>query len=471
MIIATTSLCVAVGGLSAWISWQLASARKRADIQRVMGELSATSERLQATDLELSTTREQLQRSRIQVAELATQLKTEQAATQEKLATIREAEERLKDSFAGLAAAALDRNAKQLLELSRAELVSQNILASKTLGEKESAIATLLKPMNDCLAQLSAHSKELEVKRQGAYEAIKVQIEGMQRAHAELRRETSQLVQALRAPKVRGNWGEMQLRRCVEYAGMVEHASFDVQRFVRGEDASVQPDLIVHLPNGRCIVVDAKTPLEAFLNASGCEEEHQRQHFLAQHAAAVQKHLDQLSSKAYWSHFIGQSPDFVVCFLPSEVLFSAALEQNPALIEVSASANVLLATPTTLIALLKAVACGWQQSQIARDAQQIRDAALKVHSKLADMHTAFVALGRALRSAGDRYDDMLVKAEGRGGLFSVARKLRELKIGEDDLAESRPAAIRPRVLEHEDWQSGLVLAAVEEGVDGHPEPA
>ena len=215
------------------------------------------------------------------------------------------------------------------------------------------------------------------------------------------------------------------------------------------------------LPNGRSIIIDAKTPLDAFLSANATEDEVARRGYLEAHAAMVRKHLDLLAGKAYWNRFI-ESPDFVVCFLPSEVLFSAALEQDPSLLEHSAGANVLLATPTTLIALLKAVAYGWQQSQIARDAELIRDAAIKVQAKLAGMHSAFLELGSHLRKAGDCYDDALTKAEGRGGLFSIAKRLRELKIGEKDLSESRPTAIRTRTMESDGWQGGLSLAAESE---------
>ena len=316
----------------------------------------------------------------------------------------------------------------------------------------------LLKPVKESLDQLAKHSQGLEVKREGAYEAILAEVQNIQRSHTDLRRETTQLVQALRAPKVRGNWGEMQLKRCVEHAGMVEYASFDVEKFVRGEDVSIRPDLIVRLPNHRCIVVDAKTPLEAFLNSAACEDEVQRHNFLIEHAAAVRKHLDALSAKAYWNRF-DESPDFVVCFLPSEVLFSAALEQDPSLLEYSASTKVLLATPTTLIALLKAVAYGWQQAQIARDAEVIREVSSKLYAKLAGMHKSFLDIGSALKKAGDVYDDVLNKAEGHGGLFSIARKLRELRIGDKDLADAVPITIRPRIMQHEDWQPGLAIAA------------
>jgi DNA recombination protein RmuC len=323
----------------------------------------------------------------------------------------------------------------------------------------------LLKPMQESLAKLSTHSQNLEVKREGAYREVLAEIQNMQKSHVDLRRETTQLVAALRAPQVRGNWGQMQLKKCVEFAGMLQYASFEVEKFVRGEEVSIRPDMVVKLPNGRSIIVDAKTPLDAFLNASACEDEAQRSLYMKAHAAQVRKHLDALCGKAYWKQF-PESPDFVVCFLPSEVLFSAALEQDPSLLEYSAESRVLLATPTTLIALLKAVAYGWKQSQIARDAQLIRNEALNVQSKLVGMHDAIVELGKRLRSAGKAYDDMLVKAEGRGGLFSISRKLRELEIGEQELPVLEPAGVQLRPLTSDEWQGRLSLVAAEsDGVD------
>ncbi|MEO6803463.1 MAG: DNA recombination protein RmuC [Granulicella sp.] len=393
-----------------------------------------------------------------EVAGLKAQLASEQHATQEKLDALTNVENSLKQSFEALAANALDANSQRLLQLTSKELEKQQAGANHQLAQKQTAIEELLRPMQVSLANLSTHSHDLEVKREGAYTAVLTEIQNIQRSHTDLRKETTQLVQALRAPKVRGNWGEMQLRRCVEFAGMVEHASFEVEHFVRGEDISIRPDMVVKMPNGRSIIVDAKTPLSAFLDASACEDEVQRTVLMAAHARQVRSHLDSLSGKAYWKQFT-ESPDFVVCFLPSEVLFSAALEQDPGLLEYSASSQVLLATPTTLIALLKAVAFGWQQSQIARDAKKIRDAAISVHEKLAGMHGAILTLGERLRKAGDSYDDMLVKAEGRGGLFSVSRKLRELKIGEKDLTEGKPTAMRLKSMEDEEWQPSLSLAA------------
>jgi DNA recombination protein RmuC len=384
-------------------------------------------------------------------------------ATGEKIQALMDVEKRLKDSFPALAASALNANSEHLMQLSKQQLDKQQSDAVNKLSEKESAIGNMLKPMQESLAALSTHSQNLEVKREGAYQSVLTEIQNIQRSHTDLRKETTQLVAALRAPKARGNWGELQLRKCVEFAGMVQYASFDVERFVRGEDASYRPDLVVKMPNGRTIIVDAKTPLDAFLDASSAEDVVIRTAKLVAHAARVREHLKDLSSKGYWRQFV-DSPDFVVCFLPSEVLFSAALEQDPSLIEYSASSGVLLATPTTLIALLKAVAFGWQQSEIAQNANKIRDAALAVYGKLAGIYEDFIDLGNRLKAAGGCYDDIVTKIDGRGGVFSIARKLRELGIGEKDMEDSKKGGIKAigltlKPMEAEDWQPGLTLAA------------
>lgn len=456
----------AVGAAVSWLivngrsqGMRTAAAAQDAEMARLRELLTTREQQLERNDQDLVKERGIAAAAREDAAGLRAKMLAEQESTKEKIQALIDVEKSLKESFAALAASALNANSQQLMELAKGELGKQQAEAANKLAEKETAIATLLGPMKDSLASLSAHSQELEVKREGAYTAVLAEIQNIQRSHTDLRKETTQLVQALRAPKVRGNWGEMQLRRCVEFAGMVQHASFDVEKHVKGEDVAIRPDLIVKLPNGRSIIVDAKTPLDAFLDATACEDEALRQGHMMAHARRVKSHLDALSGKGYWKQF-PESPDFVVCFLPSEVLFSAALEHDPGLLEYSASSNVLLATPTTLIALLKAVAYGWQQSQIARDAEMIRDAAIKVHEKLAGMHGAILNLGKRLESAGDAYNDMLTKAEGRGGLFSVSRRLRELKIGEKDLTESKAVSVQMRGMEADDWQqAGLSLVA------------
>ncbi len=435
-------------------------AAKEAEAAGLRSTLQGREQALIAKEQELAAERGLAATAREENAGLRARLETEQRATEEKIQALVNVETSLKTSFEALAASALDANSQRLIRLTKGELDKQQMESAKELAAKESAIEMLLKPMQESLAKLSNHSHELEVKRAGAYSEVLAEIQNMQKSHMDLRRETTQLVAALRAPKVRGNWGEMQLRKCVEFSGMVQYASFEVEKFVKGEEVSIRPDLIVKLPNGRSIIVDAKTPLDAFLDASATEDEVMRSAHMAAHASRVRKHLDALCGKAYWKQF-PESPDFVVCFLPSEVLFSAALEQDPSLLEYSAESRVLLATPTTLIALLKAVAYGWKQSQIARDAQLIRNEALNVQSKLVGMHDAIVELGKKLRSAGKAYDDMLVKAEGRGGLFSISRKLRELEIGEQELPVLEPAAVQLRPLTSDEWQGRLSLVAAE----------
>ena len=465
-----------VGGALAWLISGSRSQAERASAEaRVVAreaEVAGLREGIAAKDRlieervrEVEAQRGAAEAARLDAGRLLERLGAEQKAAEEKIRALMDVETSLKTSFQALAADALDANSKRLMALAKGELDKQQMESVKDLAAKESAIEMLLKPMQESLAKLSTHSQNLEVKREGAYREVLAEIQNMQKSHVDLRRETTQLVAALRAPQVRGNWGQMQLKKCVEFAGMLQYASFEVEKFVRGEEVSIRPDMVVKLPNGRSIIVDAKTPLDAFLNASACEDEVQRSVFMKAHAAQVRKHLDALCGKAYWKQF-PESPDFVVCFLPSEVLFSAALEQDPSLLEYSAESRVLLATPTTLIALLKAVAYGWKQSQIARDAQLIRNEALNVQSKLVGMHDAIVELGKRLRGAGKAYDDMLAKAEGRGGLFSISRKLRELEIGEQELPVLEPAAVQLRPLTSDEWQGRLSLVAAEsEGVD------
>ncbi len=450
------------------LGWWMAQGRSAAEMHLARreresreAEVSRLQQEAGIREMALGETRTALAAARERAAGLDARMAAEQRAHEEKVAALMQVGAELTTTFQGLAAKALHQNTEQFLHLARTEMTHQKTVAAGELETRRAAIEQMLTPMRESLTRLSEHSTALEVKREGAYAAVLAQIDGMQSAHSELRRETGQLVQALRAPRVRGTWGEMQLRRCVEFSGMVEHASFETQQHMRGEDGAYRPDLVVKLPNGRCLVVDAKTPLDAFLTAADCEDQDERQGHLRAHAGRVKKHLDDLAGKAYWRQF-RESPDFVVCFLPSEVLFSAALEHDTALLEHSAKSKVILASPTTLITLLKTVAYGWQQTNIARDAEMIRQAAVSVHDKLAGMHASMLTLGKSLRKAGDSYDEMLAKAEGRGGLFSITRKLRELEIGQGELAESKPVAIRPRVMESEDWQDGLSLAAVSE---------
>ncbi|HTV07063.1 MAG TPA: DNA recombination protein RmuC [Acidobacteriaceae bacterium] len=418
------------------------------------------------TDLAQRTAeRDTAQREITAAAEVRFALEKEKAQLEAQLTAekdaLAKAEKTLVDTFSALASKALKENNQSFLDLAKQELGKQQLTASTSLEAKEAAIANLLKPMGEALNKLQTTTHELEVKREGAYGTVLSEIKNIQETHQSLRRETTQLIQALRAPKARGNWGELQLKRCIEFAGMVEHASFDTEVFVRGDDVSIRPDCVIHLPNQRTIVIDVKTPFDAFLEAMGATDEAARETLLIAHAARVREHLSQLSAKSYWKQF-KDSPDFVVCFLSSEVLFSAALEQDPGLIEFGSNSSVILATPTTLIALLKAVAYGWQQMEVTRNAIAIREAGQKLYDKLANAQDYFGKMGRALESAVAHYNKLLGAIEGDKGAFSQARKLHQLGIGQEELGETKQLNPdnRVRELSEDDWPSGtLSLAA------------
>jgi DNA recombination protein RmuC len=370
----------------------------------------------------------------------------------------------LDSAFKGAAADALRANTQSFLALAKQELGGQANDAKANLEARENAIKTLLQPLETTLKMLDDQTRAMETVRSGAYSEIRTLVEGIGKSIPEslnsLRGETAQLITALRAPKTRGNWGELQLKRCVEYAGMVQYCSFNEQVTARNEEEKLlRPDMTIQLPNGRTIIVDAKTPLDAFLDAGeGVDPAAQAVRFVA-HAERVKSHLRDLSSKSYWKQF-ENSPEFVVCFLPSEALFSAALEADPSLIEFSAQANVVMATPTTLIALLKAIAYGWQQSEVTQNAKAIQEAGRDLYNKLVKAHEYFGKLGSALGNAVGNYNNFVGAVEGKGGAFFHARKLGALVHQEElEIAESLPSEPRPLIAD--DWaqRPGLALAA------------
>jgi DNA recombination protein RmuC len=368
-------------------------------------------------------------------------------------------------AFKGAAAEALRSNTESFLALAKQELGGQARDARQTLEAKELAIKNLLDPLGAQLKSLDEKTSAMEKERAGAYGQIKAMVEGIGRDIPEslrsLRTETSQLISALRAPKTRGNWGELQLKRCVEYAGMVQYCSFAEQITARdGDNNILRPDMTIQLPNGRTIIVDAKTPLDAFLDAGEAPDPAAQALRFAAHAERVKSHLRDLSGKAYWKQF-EHTPEFVVCFLPSEALFSAALEADPSLIEFSSQSNVVMATPTTLIALLKAVAYGWQQSQVAQNARAIQEAGRDLYNKLVNAHEYFDKMGSALANAVGNFNKFVGAVEGRGGTFFHARRLGELVHDTHDLEVLEPLPAEPRTLTSDDWSSspGLTLVA------------
>jgi DNA recombination protein RmuC len=366
----------------------------------------------------------------------------------------------MEKAFGDLAAKALSANNQSFLTLAKQELGGQAKDAKQTLEAKELAIKTMLDPLGAALKSLDEQTRAMEVKRSGAYSEVKTLVETMQSSIPAsldaLKHETAQLISALRAPKTRGNWGELQLKRCVEYAGMVQYCSFSEQVTARNEDDRLlRPDMTIQLPNGREIVVDAKTPLDAFLDATGSTDPAAQKLSFATHARRVKEHLKELSGKAYWKQF-EKAPDFVVCFLPSEALFSAALEADPSLIEFSAQNQVVMATPTTLIALLRAVEFGWQQMEITKNAKAIHEMGKRIYEKLVVAQGHVARLGNALGNSVDYYNKFLGSIEGKGGVFSYGRQLGELAHANGELAEVVKLQPDVREMESEEWSRTLL---------------
>ena len=417
-----------------------------------------------AVQVQLDEAKDELKDLRPKVAELAAANEREKA--QEEKYTQMKAD--VESAFARLASQALRDNNETFLNLANQKLGAQAQDAEQTLAQKEEAVRNLLQPLNQTLDSLGQQTREMETARATAYGELRTLVEGLNQTIPEsvnsLRSETAQLVAALRAPKTRGNWGELQLKRCVEYAGMVEYCSFAEQVTARdGDDNILRPDMTIKLPNGREIVVDAKTPLDAFLDASGSTDPAVQKVRFEAHAQRVRSHLKDLASKAYWRQF-DKAPDFVVCFLPSEALFSAALEADPSLIEFGAQSHVVLATPTTLIALLRAVEFGWQQTEITKNAKAIHEMGRRIYEKLVAAHGHVTRLGNSLANSVDSYNKFLGSIEGKKGasVFFLGRQLGELVHSDQELGEFKQLQPEARDMESQEWSQPLLDASAGE---------
>ncbi|HEX6614788.1 MAG TPA: DNA recombination protein RmuC [Gemmatimonadales bacterium] len=355
------------------------------------------------------------------------------ARLEERVAAERQADARLRDAFASLSAEALQRNNQSFLDLARAQLGEFQQSASFDLAQRQRAVDELVRPIREALARVDGKLQDVEKERVSAYAGLTEQVQAMARTQQALQAETGNLVKALRSPQVRGRWGEIQLKRVVEMAGMLDYCDFEEQPSVETADGRLRPDLVVRLPGGKTVVVDAKAPLAAYLDAvDGNGDDGAREHLLRDHARQVREHMVQLGSKAYWHQF-EPAPDFVVMFLPGEAFFSAACGHDPSLIEFGVSQQVIPASPTTLISLLRAIAYGWRQERIARNAQEISALGRELHERIGTMAEHFDALGRALDRSVDAYNRAVGSLEGR--VLVSARRFRELGVSGDELAE------------------------------------
>ncbi|HHH36596.1 MAG TPA: DNA recombination protein RmuC [Gammaproteobacteria bacterium] len=358
-------------------------------------------------------------------AALRATLEMERKTAAEKLATVEAARERLTETFQALSSEALKSNNEAFLKLAQEKLRQHTIQAREELGRKEQSIEHLVKPIRELLEQTQQQMRQIEQERKEAYGSISKHLETIAQTQQLLHGETRNLVQALRRPEVRGQWGELTLRRLVELAGMVEHCDFFEQEHTRTEAGAVRPDMIVRMPGGREIVVDVKTPLDAYLSAVEAGDDETRAAALARHARNVRDRVQELAGKAYWSQF-SRSPDFVVLFIPGEHFLSAALERDPALLEDALARKVILATPTSLVALLRAVAFGWNQQALAENAERIRDLGEDLYKRLATFSSHLAKLGRQLGGSIDAYNKAVGSFERQ--LLPGARKFTEMGI-------------------------------------------
>jgi DNA recombination protein RmuC len=422
------AVLVLLAALSALRRARAGAARLDAELDAVTarcGRAETTAERVPGLEQRVDALTERLTEESRRAENLDGRLKAELQAHQARLDELRRMGEEIDRKFGALAQKALSGNSESFLSLVSERFEKHKQSATDDLSKRQVAIEALIKPVAQSLERFESRVGEIEKAREGAYRAVLTQVQSLAEGQTRLQSETNRLVTALRMPKTRGRWGEFQLRQVFEMAGMVEHVDFTSEHHIAGADGARRPDAVVRLPGGKAIVIDAKTPLDAYLNAIEAPDEASREQALRSHVRQVRAHVDGLAAKEYWNA-LPVTPDFVVMFVPGEAFYSAAIEFDPELFETAIAKKVLISTPTTLIALVKAIAYGWQQEKLARNAQEVGELARQLYDRIKVFGEHMDKLGGALRSSVERYNRAVGSLEGR--ILPTARRFEGLGV-------------------------------------------
>lgn len=377
-------------------------------------------------------------------AALAAALDAERGASAEKVTLLKDAETKLRDAFSALSAEALKQNSESFLQLARTSLGEFQKTATMDLDGRQKAIDTLVQPLREALTKVDTKLNDVERGRASSQAQLSEQLRSLVVAQQSLHAETSKLARALRSPNVRGQWGEIQLRRVLESAGLVEGTHFDIKETTQTEQGRLTPDVIVKLPGGKNVIVDAKVALSAYLDAMEAPDDSARDLKLKDHARQMKDHINRLANKSYWAHF-QPAPDLVVMFVPGEALLSAAMQHDPTLLDFSMGRGVMLASPLSLIALLKAIAFGWQQDTIAKNAQEISELGRSLYDRIAKLAEHFESVGRSLAKSVQCYNQAVGTLETR--VLVTARRLKDKGVtGSEEFREIETIDQTPRML-------------------------